>query len=184
MDGLMAPQGFQGTEPGLNLVILLEAAEQCETWGMRQETNKLLMSAYRYIARRIFFRNPFDSRSMRDVDHNYHTYRSEEIYRSWKILDSSKSYVGQQLTAEEVAMFYVFAIPQDVWPATTADFSDRFNELVDLSASAVEDTLKQEFEKWWFRYIVKSGLLDYSWLQHSPTAMNLLVDHLELLGRS
>lgn len=176
----MTPNGFEGGEAGLNLVIILEAAEQCEAWGMRPEVTKLLRSAHRYIARRIFFRNPFDSRSTVTLDHNYYKYRSEEIYRAWVLLDSSRSYVGQEITAEELALIYIFAITEDIWPATTADFSRRFNELIDLCIATFRTRLNEEFEKCWFRYFVKAGFLDYSWLRHSPTAMSMFIDHLGL----
>ncbi|CEJ82280.1 hypothetical protein VHEMI02357 [[Torrubiella] hemipterigena] len=177
---LMTPNGFEGGEAGLNLVIILEAAEQCEAWGMRPEVTKLLRSAHRYIARRIFFRNPFDSRSMVTLDHNYYKYRSEEIYRAWMLLDSSRSYVGQEITAEELALIYIFAIAEDIWPAITADFSSRFNELIDLCIATFRIRLNEEFEKCWFRYFVKAGFLDYSWLRHSPTAMAMFIGHLGL----
>lgn len=179
IDCLISPLGFEGIEAGLSLPKLIIAMQQAAVWGMTQEVDKFALSINKYIARRIFFRNPFTSDEQGAMDHNYYVFRSEELYRSWTLLEQFAS-LRSRIRSEELVALYSFIVPEDIMPALTADFADRFNQLLDLSLALRPLSPDMEFHSWWLKYFCNSGYLDYVWIKDE----NAMANALDLIFRS
>lgn len=179
LDCLISPLGFEGIEAGLSLPKLIITMQQAEIWGMTQEVEKLALSINKYIARRILYRNPFTSDAQGDMDHNYFVFRSEELYRSWMLLEQFST-LRCHIRTEELVALYSFIIPADIIPALTTDFQERFNQLLDLSLALRPLTPDIEFHSWWLKYFCSSGYLDYIWMRDEDAMANVL----DLISRS
>lgn len=119
---------FAGTEPGLNLPLLLSAYRLASDLEMDRETNLLGWSTMSYIVKRIFKVNPWNPPANVLLDHNYFTYRSEEIYRAWLLVRAFPQFQTDGLLSEDdLVLLFVYTVPEDIWPALTVDFDDDFH---------------------------------------------------------
>lgn len=172
MECLISASGFEGTELGINLVKLLVATKQAADWGMEREVNKFVASIRRYVARRLFYRNPHRPDMEGVMDHNYFVYRSEEIYRAWKVVQSSRV-LQKYFAGAEFVSLYGLVIPTDIWPALTAEFPDSFNQMIDFTARLRVVPTEMTFHDWWLRFFRLAGYLDYQWMPDLPNVLNL-----------
>lgn len=179
---LVSASGFEGTEHGLNLVKLLVAAKQAIDWGMEREVTKFVATIRRYIARRLFFRNPHRPDLQGVMDHNYFVYRSEELYRAWKVVQSSRALQKFFVGAEFVSL-YSLVVPLDIWPALTADFSDEFNQMIDFTSRLRVVPVEVTFHDWWLRFFRLAGYLDYEWMGDVPSVLNMFFRQYEEAAR-
>lgn len=173
IEALVSPSGFDGTEPGLNLVQLVLAARQAHDWGMEREVAKLVASARRYVARRVFYRNPHAPDAHGVMDHNYFVHRSEEIFRAWRVASQAPRALQRCLAPAELVCLYTLAVPRDLWPALTAEFPDEFVALIDYSARIRVVPEEVDFHDWWLRFFCLAGCLDFDWMADVPDVLNM-----------
>lgn len=143
---------------------------------------KFVSTTRRYIARRLFFRNPHRPDLQGIMDHNYFVYRSEEIYRAWKVVQSSRALQRFFIGAEFVSL-YSLMVPMDIWPALTADFSDEFNQMIDFTARLRVVPCEVTFHDWWLRFFRLAGYLDYEWMNDVPSVLNMFFREYEEAAR-
>ncbi|KAJ6790052.1 hypothetical protein PWT90_03963 [Aphanocladium album] len=174
MEALISPSGFDGTEPGLNLVKLTLAARQAHDWGMEREVAKLVASARRYVARRVFHRNPHRPDPSGAMDHHYFVHRSEDIFRSWRVLARAPRALQRSLPPAELVCLYALAVPRDLWPALTAEFPDEFASLIDYAARVRVVPEAVDFHDWWLRFFRRAGCLDFDWMADVPDVLGML----------
>ncbi|KAL7921780.1 hypothetical protein ACQKWADRAFT_327393 [Trichoderma austrokoningii] len=167
--------GLHGTENGLNLVKLCYAFDLARTWSMIKDRRKLRDTMYRYILRRILQYNPSRLEDSRQLNHNHHLYRSEELYRTWE-LAQMHDFISKMLTQHDLIALYCCIIPQDLWPVLTARFDSEFTLLLHVSASARRGLAGVasgvDYRRWWLHYYRLAGFEDANWL--SPEAHNHL----------
>ncbi|KAL7792168.1 hypothetical protein V8C37DRAFT_410127 [Trichoderma ceciliae] len=155
--------GLHGTEPGLNLVKICFAITLAWKWGMSQERRKLRDTAYRYIVRKVLNFNPLIPGERGALDQNYYVYRSEELYRTWEL--TQQYHVLQKVLCQgDLIALYASVIPQDIWPALTANFKHEFAMLIDVSAAVRTNPAEVSFRNWWLRFFRLAGYLEANWL--------------------
>lgn len=174
MEALVSPSGFDGTEPGLNLVKIALAACQAFDWGMDREVAKLIASFRRYTARRIFYRDPYRPDTQGAMDHNYFVYRSEEIVRAWRVLQSAPGELQDELHPVGLGTLYTLAVPRDLWPALTAEFPEEFTAHIDMMTSLIPEAVN--YPDWWLRYHKNAGLLNFEWMSGMPQPLASLFE--------
>ncbi|TQV93784.1 hypothetical protein IF1G_07516 [Cordyceps javanica] len=211
IEALISPAGFDGTEPGLSLVKLALAARQAHDWGMEREVGKLVASFRRYVARRVFYRNPHRPDAQGVMDHHYFVHRSEDIFRAWRVLTtcspspsaaSSSSFSGarverdvggdsgftclqRRLPPAELVCLYALAVPRDLWPALTAEFPDEFAAQIDRAARLRVVPEAVDYHDWWLRFFRLAGCLDFDWMADVPDVLNMFFrSHEEAAGVS
>ncbi|KAK5996678.1 hypothetical protein PT974_02018 [Cladobotryum mycophilum] len=162
LECVYSPSGFDGTESHINLVKLMLAIVMVKRWDMSAEFHKLEASVRRYIVRRVLFRNPFLPDPNHVMDHNYFVYRSEEIYRTWKLCKRFHT-LNHIVSSSELISLYATTIPHDMWPALTTNFDGEFTSVMDVTASIRQFPAEDSFEDWWFRFFRMAGYLDYDW---------------------
>lgn len=175
LEALLSPSGFHGTEPGLNLVRLALATSQALEWGMHREVDKLVATFRRYVARRLLFRNPHRPDASGAMDHNYFVYRSEEIFRAWRVLSRGSRELQGRLPPAEMVCLYGLAVPRDLWPALTAEFPDEFAGLIDFSARVRVVPEEVDFQDWWLRFFRLAGCLDLDWMGDVPSVLDMFL---------
>lgn len=173
IESLIAPSPFDGTEPGLSLVKLLLAARQAHDWGMEREVAKLIGSARRYVARRVFYRNPHAPDAQGVMDHTYFVHRSEDIFRAWRVASRAPRSLQRLLPPAELVCLYTLAVPRDLWPALTAEFPDEFAALIDFSARIRVVPEEVDYHEWWLRFFRLAGCLDFDWMVDVPDVLNM-----------
>lgn len=162
IDCLMTINGFEGYERGLNLVLLLTAIRQCLSWGMTREIRKLIDTVRKYIPRRFFYRNPHLSDSSGVMNHNYFAYRSEEIYRTWKIIvDNAAMQVNGGVSQPELVALYGLCIPDEMWPALMVNMDQQFVDHVEFTKRFRPVPPSIDFQDWWLYFFRLAGNLDY-----------------------
>ncbi|KAL7966537.1 hypothetical protein HDV63DRAFT_397132 [Trichoderma sp. SZMC 28014] len=159
--------GFHGTEIGLSLIKLCCALILAKNWGMRRDERNLRNTTYRYIVRRILGYNPNVPEDCRDLDYRHHQYRSEELYRGWKLSVEHPS-IQKMLTEHDMIALYCCVIPEGLWPALTARFNRGFVHLLNVSAAARRNSAGVasgvDYRRWWLHYYHLAGYRDASWL--------------------
>ncbi|KAM3506926.1 hypothetical protein MY11210_007357 [Beauveria gryllotalpidicola] len=173
LETLVSPSGFSGAEPGLNLVKLALAARQAADWGMHREVSLLVASFRRYVARRVFYRNPHRPDTHGVMDHHYFVHRSEEIFRAWRVLSAAPDALRRRLPPAELVCLYALAVPRDLWPALTAEFPDEFAALIDVSARLRVVPEEVDYHEWWLRFFRMAGCLDFDWMADVPDVLNM-----------
>ncbi|KAM3446396.1 hypothetical protein MY3296_009705 [Beauveria thailandica] len=173
LETLVSPSGFSGAEPGLNLVKLALAARQAADWGMHREVSLLVASFRRYVARRVFYRNPHRPDTHGVMDHHYFVHRSEEIFRAWRVLSAAPDALQRRLPPAELVCLYALAVPRDLWPALTAEFPDEFAALIDVSARIRVVPEEVDYHEWWLRFFRMAGCLDFDWMADVPDVLNM-----------
>ncbi|PQK13281.1 hypothetical protein BB8028_0004g02120 [Beauveria bassiana] len=173
LETLVSPSGFSGAEPGLNLVKLALAARQAADWGMHREVCLLVASFRRYVARRVFYRNPHRPDTHGVMDHHYFVHRSEEIFRAWRVLSAAPDALRRRLPPAELVCLYTLAVPRDLWPALTAEFPDEFAALIDVSARIRVVPEEVDYHEWWLRFFRMAGCLDFDWMADVPDVLNM-----------
>ncbi|KAM3543784.1 hypothetical protein ARSEF1564_003337 [Beauveria bassiana] len=173
LETLVSPSGFSGAEPGLNLVKLALAARQAADWGMHREVALLVASFRRYVARRVFYRNPHRPDTHGVMDHHYFVHRSEEIFRAWRVLSAAPDALRRRLPPAELVCLYALAVPRDLWPALTAEFPDEFAALIDVSARIRVVPEEVDYHEWWLRFFRMAGCLDFDWMADVPDVLNM-----------
>ncbi|OAA54658.1 hypothetical protein ISF_08259 [Cordyceps fumosorosea ARSEF 2679] len=173
LEALVSPAGFDGTERGLSLVLLALAARQALDWGMHAEVAKLVASARRLVARRVFYRDPHAPDARGVMDHNYFVHRSEDIFRAWRVLTRSPPELQRCLPPAEMVCLYALAVPRDLWPALTAEFPDEFAALIDLSARLRVVPGEVDYHDWWLRFFRRAGCLDFDWMADVPDLLGM-----------
>ncbi|KAL6868814.1 hypothetical protein ACO1O0_000135 [Amphichorda felina] len=130
---VISHNGLTGTEAGINMVNITGAMAMALSFCMQAEFAKLTITFKRYIIQRVMYRNPHQPDMENILDHQYFVYRSEEIYRTWNMVNAHEA-LARILSPAELGAMYWIVIPYEIWPALTANFDDRFNNLIDIIA--------------------------------------------------
>lgn len=163
LESALTINGFDGTEGGINLVSLALAAAQCLDWNMETEAKKLISGIRKYLAKRAFYINPHDADWYTVVNQNHYVYRSEDLYRSWKVVNNHRT-LSERMSPSEILTTYSVVIPEEIQPALTTEFCDEFNLLLDISMISRSGTPETEFLEWWVRIARLAGVLEYPWM--------------------
>ncbi|KAH8168834.1 hypothetical protein LIA77_10960 [Sarocladium implicatum] len=152
---------LEGIEPGINLCMLFSALWLAETWGMTPVVERLELSLYRYIIRRILHRNPHESDRHTVMDSNYFVFRATELYRAWQFATYVPG-MADHLKPQEIARLYYYTIPCDIWPAL-GDNNILF--LFEIQAFKTLDASnpKQDFRDYFVKSFVRAGYLTNEW---------------------
>ncbi|KAH7310476.1 hypothetical protein B0I35DRAFT_411988 [Stachybotrys elegans] len=169
LEAVVSPSGFEGTEPGLNLVLLLNAFKLSIDWSMTNVVHKLHFSIRRYIAQRVFFRNPWTENAQQSAAMNddYFIFRSEELYRAWQVVYQCNT-LSSVLDPQTLVEVYIHTVPEEIWPALTADFSDVFNHMLDRLAAQQVVPPVIDHHAWWLRWFCESGYNGHPWFTEVP----------------
>lgn len=164
---LISPSGMIGTEPGMNLVIITAAMAMALAFGMGDEFNKLSWTFRRYLVQRLLYRNPYQPDIENILDHDYFVYRSEELYRSYRMVCLHEQ-LASVLSPVEIAILYWLVIPQDLWPALTDTFEDHFNWLIEFIALRHGVSPEHRFFDIYRELFREAGYLAPGWLRQPP----------------
>jgi hypothetical protein len=167
MEILISPSGMNGTEPGINLVYLTGAMALSLSFGMDQEFDKLRATFRRYLAQRVLYRNPYQPDMENMLDHEYFVYRSEELYRAFKMVTQHPRLIAV-FPPIDLAVLYWLVIPQDIWPAVTANFDDDFIQLIELVAIRTPEGPEHMFVNVYQQAIKEASYLSAGWMRQRP----------------
>jgi hypothetical protein len=179
---MMSTTGFEGTEEGLNLVLLVLALETALRMQIPSEAKKINDSISRYIVRRVFYQNPFQPDFDGVLDHSYHVFRSEEIYRAWKILFDSDARLNMQdwLLDTDIARLYTVVIPENLWPALTTNFQAYFNTIIDGMVRFRDAPEDEEFSLFWWQVVRGTDFLRNNWIGSYPHMRDFMAHQIQL----
>lgn len=121
-----------------------------------------MLSARRYVLRQVLFRDPHRSDPERLMNDDYFVYRAQELYRAYMVIRTDDS-VNRYITLGEIITIFAIAIPENLWPALTADFEEGFIALLRfyVTRAAVAESIPEFF----MDYFQKAGILDQAWFQ-------------------
>ncbi|KAI9158890.1 hypothetical protein HJFPF1_06892 [Paramyrothecium foliicola] len=173
MQCLVSPGGFSGYEADMNLVKLVLALELSIKLDMENESQKLLYSLPTYMTRRIFYHDPHRPDFSGQLNEAYFVYRSEEIYRAFMVLmNSDVAELSEYIAETDLAKIYTLVIPEEMWPALTANFSAYFCQIIDSMPENAELPPAEEFpQHWWFR-VRQTGIFHNTWVRDYPHLLN------------
>ncbi|KAF7551824.1 hypothetical protein G7Z17_g4769 [Cylindrodendrum hubeiense] len=112
LESVINTGAFSGTEEGLSLPLLFRALSMAANFVMDREVALLSFSIARYIYQRVMYFNPWDAGEADRLGFAYFQYRSEEIYRSWRILTNTPGLSRRLgLNAGDLVDLYVHTQP-------------------------------------------------------------------------
>ena len=130
--------GLDGTEIELNLAALFAAAKLAIERGLLAVAEKIIATARKYIARRVLRLSPHNPGDRSQMTEAYFTYRSQELYRAWKILRSwsdDEARANPPIKPEHMVNLYVLCIPEGLWDDLNHRMHDDFRAALRIRSS-------------------------------------------------
>lgn len=134
----LVENGLDGNEIELNLAALVAAAKLAFERGLLSVAEKIIATVRKYIARRVFRLSPHNPRDRAQMSEAYFTYRSQELYRAWKILHSwteDEARANPPIGPKHMVNLYVLCIPEGQWGDLNDGMCDDFRDALRIRSS-------------------------------------------------
>lgn len=129
---------------------------------------RLQLTIYRYIVRRMLHRNPHRSDPDGVMNVGYFVFRSEELYRTWQFVRSVPN-MKHHLSAAEIVQLYYMTIPEDIWPALGNEFEQEFVHYLRFIRSLRNISPALEFRDFFLKWFIQAGLVTNDWMSLEET---------------